>query len=48
VIQGLIENFQRLAAQGDTRPTGGRRGVLGRPARVFTDYVAEAAGTIIG
>jgi hypothetical protein len=43
VIEGLIENFQRLAARGDTRPTGVVEAVLGRPARDFADYVAEAA-----
>jgi uncharacterized protein YbjT (DUF2867 family) len=43
VIQGLIENFQRLAARGDTRPTGVVEDVLGRQARDFADYVAEAA-----
>jgi len=43
VIEGLIENFQRLAARGDTRPTGVVEEVLGRPARGYADYVAEAA-----
>jgi uncharacterized protein YbjT (DUF2867 family) len=43
VIEGLIENFQRLAARGDTRPSGVVEGVLGRPARDFADYAAEAA-----
>jgi uncharacterized protein YbjT (DUF2867 family) len=42
-MEGLIENFQRLAARGDTRPTGVVGDVLGRPARDFADYVAEAA-----
>jgi uncharacterized protein YbjT (DUF2867 family) len=43
VIEGLIENFQRLAARGDARPTGVVEEVLGRPARDFADYAAEAA-----
>jgi uncharacterized protein YbjT (DUF2867 family) len=43
VIEGLIENFERLAARGDTRPTGVVEEVLGRPARDFADYAAEAA-----
>jgi uncharacterized protein YbjT (DUF2867 family) len=43
VIEGLIENFQRLAARGDTRPTGVVEDFVGRPARDFADYVAEAA-----
>jgi uncharacterized protein YbjT (DUF2867 family) len=43
MTRGLIENFQRAAAQGDTRPTGVVEEVLGRPARDFADYAAEAA-----
>jgi uncharacterized protein YbjT (DUF2867 family) len=43
MTRGLIENFQRAAAEGDTRPTGVVEEVLGRPAREFADYAAEAA-----
>jgi hypothetical protein len=43
VIEGLIENFQRVAARGGTRPTGVVEDVPGRLARDFADYAVEAA-----
>ncbi|GIE77068.1 NmrA family transcriptional regulator [Actinoplanes philippinensis] len=43
VIETLIADFGRLAARGDTRPTGAVERILNRPGRDFTDYVAEAA-----
>ncbi|MBX9243710.1 NAD(P)H-binding protein [Actinotalea ferrariae] len=43
VVESLVERFGRLAARGDTVPTGAVEAVVGRPARPFADYVADAA-----
>lgn len=43
VVESLIAGFAALAARGDTEPTGVVEKALGRPARPFADYVAEAA-----
>ncbi|TFV62466.1 UNVERIFIED_ORG: NmrA family transcriptional regulator [Bacillus sp. AZ43] len=43
VVGSLVEGFAALAARGDTTPTGVVERVLGRPARSFDDYVADAA-----
>ncbi|WP_433788431.1 SDR family oxidoreductase [Actinoplanes sp. CA-252034] len=43
VIEALISGFGRLAARGDTKPTGVVEQILKRPGRDFTDYVADAA-----
>lgn len=43
VVEPLVERFGRLAARGDTAPTGVVEAVVGRPARPFADYVADAA-----
>ena len=44
VVEGLIASFAAVARAGDTTPTGTVERVLGRPARPFAEYVAEAAG----
>ncbi|WP_324652031.1 NAD(P)H-binding protein [Georgenia sp. H159] len=43
VVEELIEGFTRLAARGDTEPTGTVERVLGRPGRHLRDYAVEAA-----
>ncbi|MEV4276017.1 SDR family oxidoreductase [Actinoplanes xinjiangensis] len=42
VIEMLIGGFGRLAARGDTKPTGTVERILNRPGRDFSDYVADA------
>lgn len=43
VVEELIEGFTRLAARGDTQPTGVVERVLGRPGRHLREYAADAA-----
>ena len=43
VVDMLAGNYARLAARGDTAPTGVVERVLGRPGRDLADYAADAA-----
>jgi uncharacterized protein YbjT (DUF2867 family) len=43
VVEMLAGNYARLAARGDTEPTGVVEKILGRPGRDFADYASEAA-----
>jgi uncharacterized protein YbjT (DUF2867 family) len=43
VLDDLVDAFAALEARGDTAPTGTVEDVLGRPARSFAEYAADAA-----
>ena len=43
VVEMLAGNYARLAARGDTEPTGVVEKILGRPGRDFADYASAAA-----